>query len=84
MKGGIYMMGWHGDWNGGWGLFGMAHMLVWWIFAVLGIAVLAKLAFSGRHSESYEDRALSILRERYARGEIDKEEFDARKRELDK
>ncbi|MDQ9171603.1 SHOCT domain-containing protein [Oxalobacteraceae bacterium R-40] len=76
------MMGWH--WDGGWTLFGMLHMLVWWIFAILVIAFLAKLVFSNRNSESQEDRALSILRERYARGEIDKEEFDARKRDLAK
>ena len=28
------------------------------------------------------DEALEILRQRYARGEIDKQEFDARKRDL--
>lgn len=75
-------MGWH--WDSGWPLFGMVHMLVWWIFAILVIALLAKLVLSGRYSESQEDRALSILRQRYARGEIDKEEFDARKRDLAK
>lgn len=78
------MMGWHWDWNGGWPLFGMLHMLVWWIFAILVIALLAKLVFGSRNSESQGDRALAILRERYARGEIDKEEFDARKRDLAK
>lgn len=76
------MMGWHWGWDDGWGLFGMAHMLAWWILVILGIAVLARLAFGRRRSDSEEDRALSILRERYARGEINKEEFDARKRDL--
>ena len=33
--------------------------------------------YSGSH-----DRAKSILRERYARGEIDKADFEARKRDL--
>lgn len=78
------MMGWYGGWDGGWSLFGMAHMLIWWIFAILGIALLVKLVFGDRRSQSGEDRALSILRERFARGEIDKEEFDVRKRELGK
>jgi putative membrane protein len=62
----------------------MAHLLIWWIFAILGIAVLIKPVFGDRHEKSDEDRALSILRECYARGEIDKEEFNARKRELGK
>lgn len=29
-----------------------------------------------------DDSALNILRERYARGEIDREEYDARRRDL--
>ncbi|MDH5536459.1 MAG: SHOCT domain-containing protein [Betaproteobacteria bacterium] len=45
--------------------------------------MLAKWLFGGRSGHaSGEDRALSILRERYARGEIDKTEFEARKRDL--
>ena len=38
------------------------------------------LVTQGRESRS--DTALEILRQRYARGEIDKEEFEARKRAL--
>jgi putative membrane protein len=73
------MMGW----GGGWGWFGMVHMVLWWFLIILGIVVLAKWLFGGGSSRSTgEDRALSILRERYARGEIDKQEFDARKLDL--
>ena len=74
------MMGW----GGGWGWFGIVHMVLWWFLIILGIVVLAKWLFgSGGNSRSAEsDRALAILRERYARGEIDKPEFDARRRDL--
>jgi putative membrane protein len=74
------MMGWGGGW--GWGWFGIVHMVLWWFLIVLGIVVLAKWLFGGGSRGSEADRALAILRERYARGEIDKQEFDARKRDL--
>jgi len=76
------MMGWGGGW--GWGWFGIVHMVLWWFLIILGIVVLAKWLFggSGGGRAASEDRALAILRERFARGEIDKTEFDARKRDL--
>lgn len=75
------MMGWGGGW--GWGWFGIVHMVLWWFLIILGIVVLAKWLFGGGGSRaSGEDRAHSILRERFARGEIDKAEFEARKRDL--
>jgi len=74
-------MGWGGGW--GWGWFGIVHMVLWWFLIILGIVVLAKWLFGGSSSRpAGEDRALVILRERYARGEIDKSEFEARKRDL--
>lgn len=76
------MMGWHWGWDGGWGVFGMAHMFLWWILIILGIVVLARLAFGQRRGNSPDDRAHAILRERYARGEITKDQFDALKRDL--
>ncbi|MFZ2293725.1 MAG: SHOCT domain-containing protein [Polaromonas sp.] len=78
------MMGWGGHWGPGWGLFGLMHIL-WWVFVVLGIVALVRWASGGgpRHLRNAdEDRALAILRERYARGEIDKAEFEERKRDL--
>lgn len=75
-------------WGGGWGRdgvwFGVGHLL-WWLLLVLAIVALVRLGF-GRSLPSFrrseEDRALAILRERFARGEIDKVEFEERKRDL--
>lgn len=76
------MMGWHGAWGPG-GMAWPLHLL-WWALIIGAIAVLACWLLSPRRrgGGGGEDRALSILRERYARGEIDKAEFDARKRDL--
>jgi len=74
--------------GGGWGLFGAIHMALWWILIILGIAVLAKWLLRGGVGAAREDRpthnqrALEVLSERYARGEIGKEEFDQKKRDL--
>ena len=74
------MMGWDG---GGWGWgFGLMHVL-WWVFLVVGVVALVRWTGPRHyHHGGGEDRALSILRERYARGEIDKAEFEDRKRDL--
>lgn len=76
------MMGW----GNGFGMFGFGHLL-WWalILAVVFLLVRAVLPAGGRGSASDpdDDRALSILKERYARGEIDQAEFDERRRRLE-
>jgi putative membrane protein len=76
---------WGGDMMGwSWGWFGIVHMVLWWFLIILGIVVLAKWLFGGGGSSrgAEGDRAVAILRERSARGEIDKAEFDARRRDL--
>ena len=76
---------WGGDmmgWGGGWGWFGMVHVVLWWVLIVLGIVLAAKWLFGSDGPDAKGDRALVILRERYARGDIDKAEFDARRRDL--
>ena len=69
--------------GGGWGFVGVVHMLLWWVLIILAIAVLIRWLIGGTgRSGSSSDRSLEILRERYARGEIDKNEFETRKRDL--
>lgn len=81
------MWGYMGDggWGYGWSILGMTHMVLWWILLILGIVVLAKWLFGGGFSSggrAARGRALEILEERYARGEIQREEFEAKKRDL--
>lgn len=76
----------HYDWGYGHMLFGGLFMIAFWA----GIIVLIVLAVrwlggggSTRHDRPSASRtALEILHERYARGEIDHEEFEQRKRLL--
>lgn len=79
------MWGYHGDWHGWWWSFGMLHMLLYWGVLILAIALLVKWLFArsgGSHARPHEKTALDILKERYARGEIGKEEFEQKKRDL--
>ena len=75
--------GWHPMWGvwGAWGIGIMLMMLVFWGLVIAGLVLgIRWLATQGRESRS--DAALDILRQRYARGEINKEEFEAKKRDL--
>src|SRR5215467_12394782 len=67
-----------------WGIWGagmMLMMLALWAVVIAGIVLgIRWLGSQGRGLSS--DTALDILRQRYARGEIDKQEFDAKKRDL--
>jgi len=70
------MYGWHG----GWGIF---WMVVFW-GAILGVVVWAIAAAARRGSGGPPERtARDILEERFARGEISKDEFEERRRVLE-
>jgi len=85
----------YGDWHmgpgmmNGWGMgwFGGIFMMIFWVLIIVGLIFLIKWlvqnAKTGSHAgSSSESRALDILRERYARGEIDKQEFAEKKKDL--
>jgi putative membrane protein len=78
--------GWgHGPWmmGGGYGWFGGIFMLVFWIAVVVGIVFLIRwLVQSTRGGAASGESALEILKRRYAKGEIDKKEFEQKKKDL--
>ena len=75
------------DWGGfgGWGMgFGFVLMLLFWILVILGIAALIRWLLQPSPSRSSRDKTpLEIVQERYARGEIDREEYEQKKRDLE-
>ena len=75
---GMHPMWW--AWGAG-GVVMMLMMLVFWGLIITGLVLgIRWLAHQGPRSPS--DAALKILRQRYARGEINREEFEAKKRDL--
>lgn len=81
---------------GGWGMmrtgmmegFGFMWLMpIFWI-AILGLIIWAIVAVVGRSGESRgqgspkTDSALEILKQRYARGEISKEEYEQKKKDI--
>jgi putative membrane protein len=60
----------------------MLMMLVFWGTVIVGIVLAIRWLVSQGKEARPADAALDILRQRYARGDIGKEEFEAKKRDL--
>jgi len=84
------------DWGMGSGMMGYGYgmswyghilMLIFWVAVIVGIIFLIRWlvvsSHTGGQGATYgADTALDILRKRYARGEIDKQEFEEKKKDL--
>lgn len=72
--------------NGGWGLFGGA-MGLWgllWMGLLLAIPLYLLFTLGSRRVDGTDERPLSVLRERYARGELSDDEFERRREQLER
>lgn len=64
--------------------FGWVYMVLWWALVVVGIVILVRWLMEQGHTDKNrsEESALEILKKRYAKGEIDTEEFQEKKKNL--
>ena len=78
-----YDWGWGGHpmmW-GAWGFAMMIMMFLFWVMIIVAV-VLGIRWLMAQGKESRSDAAIEILRQRYARGEINKDEFETRRKDL--
>ena len=76
-------MHWDYGWGMGWGMgLGWMFMIFLWVLFILGIIYFIRLLIAGAKKNASGDTALDILKKRYAKGEITKEEFDKIKNDL--
>jgi putative membrane protein len=75
---GCGVAGWGGHWLGG------LLMLLFWLLVMAGIAVLVRgiVLRSPGGSAGAAESPLEILKRRYAKGEIDKAEFEEKRKDL--
>ena len=72
--------------GGDWGLFGGA-MGLWgllWMGLLIAVPLYLVYALLNRGSGGTEEQSLSVLRERYARGELSDDEFDRQRKQLER
>ena len=75
-----------GSSGGGWGLFGGA-MGLWgllWMGLLIAVPLYLVYALLNQGSGGNNEQSLSILRECYARGELSDDEFDRRRKQLER
>jgi putative membrane protein len=63
--------------------FGGIFMILWWAIVIFGILIFIKWIGGQNKTDQKNDKtALDILKERYAKGDINKEEFEERKKDI--
>lgn len=75
----MYWFDGHVGMMGGWG---WLLMVLFWVLAIFGALVLCRRAAPG-DAEEARRVPLAVLKERYARGEIGKEEYEQKKRDIE-
>ncbi len=70
------------SWHYGMG-FGWIFAVLVWVVILIGLAALGRWFFFGTGRLGSQDRPLDILKRRYARGEITREEYERMRRDIE-
>jgi putative membrane protein len=73
------MMHWWNGWGSGYGMgygFGWLFMILFWALVILGIVYLVKMLAGHASKPEQKETAEEILKKRFARGELGREEFE--------
>jgi putative membrane protein len=70
----------------GWGMtwIGRLCMILFWVLVLIGMVYLFKWIAESTRKNAREETPMEILKKRYAKGEISKDEFDKIKDDLSK
>jgi putative membrane protein len=75
--------GWHmHDWANWWGAWHMVIPLIFWSLIIVAAVLLVGRAGLDKSGTTRENRALNILDERYAKGEIGHDEYVRRRQDI--
>ena len=64
------------SWSGGW------MMILWWGVIIAAIYIVVRALTQQKGGASSDESPLDVLKKRYARGEISKEEFSEKKKDI--
>ena len=63
-------------------IMGGIFMILFWVMILIGAVYLIKYFMQTQDGKKEDKTALNILQERYAKGEINKKEFEQKKKDL--
>lgn len=64
--------------------YGGGFMWIFWLLIIVGVIYLIMNMTKGNMNQSSHDSPLEILKKRYAQGEIEEDEYERRRKELER
>jgi putative membrane protein len=62
--------------------FGWFWMIIFWVLVIVGVVYIVRVATRSGRKQEKDEAPLDILKKRYAKGEISKEEFEKMRDDL--